>query len=95
LAYGKDTAAFYRVVQNSAGYELALVLLNKDDQARTLELSFPVLAGEWHEPLTDGTATLGNDAELKVLAHGVRVLVRRGKQLPEQISSKLAELSFQ
>ncbi|MCL1035680.1 cyclomaltodextrin glucanotransferase [Shewanella submarina] len=94
LGYDKDTAAFYRVVQNAEGYELALVLLNKGDKSASVELSAPLLAGEWQEPMGDNNLTVGKEAELQVPAHGVRVLVRRGDKLPEQVSDKLAELSF-
>lgn len=69
-----DEAAFYRVYEHEGQAQTALVLLNKGDAARIIEVDDLVEAGDWRDGLSGETVKLGKRLALEVPAHGVRVL---------------------
>ena len=76
LALAGDTAAFYRVYQHGGTAQTALVLLNKGDAARRIELDELVQPGAWRDAFDGGEVQIGERIDLEVPAHGVRVLLR-------------------
>jgi cyclomaltodextrin glucanotransferase len=68
-----DSAVFYRVYENAGNTQTALVLLNKSDSARTLEVSAFLQPGEWRDGFSEELQTVGEHLRAEVPAHGVRV----------------------
>lgn len=73
LLMRQDQAAFLRVYQHEGVAQTALVLLNKSDQAASVEIDARVPAGSWQE----GThvVNLQTGQRLEIPANGVRVLL--------------------
>lgn len=69
-----DEAAFYRVYEHGNETQTALVLLNKGDAAKQIEVREYVQAGDWREAFSGGTTKIVDAISLEVPAHGVRVL---------------------
>ena len=73
LLMRQDQAAFLRIYQHDGVAQTALVLLNKSEQAASIELDARVPAGNW---LEDGQAiSIQTGQSLEIPANGVRVLL--------------------
>lgn len=70
-----DEAVFFRVLQHGDTGQTALVLLNKGDTARTLEVRRYLQAGTWRDALGGANQTVKGSLKAEVPAHGVRVFV--------------------
>lgn len=70
-----DEAVFFRVLQQGDTAQTALVLLNKGDTARTLEVRRYLQAGTWRDALGGASQTVNGSLKAEVPAHGVRVFV--------------------
>jgi cyclomaltodextrin glucanotransferase len=70
-----DEAAFYRVYEHDGAHQLALVLLNKGDAARTMEVREYLQPGAWRDAFDGSTVEAGDALRAEVPAHGVRVFL--------------------
>ncbi|MER2021574.1 MAG: alpha-amylase family glycosyl hydrolase [Stenotrophomonas sp.] len=70
-----DEAVFFRVLQQGDTAQTALVLLNKGDTARTVEVRRYLQAGTWRDALGGASQTVTGALKAEVPAHGVRVFV--------------------
>lgn len=70
-----DEAVFFRVLQQGDTAQTAVVLLNKGDTARTLEVRRYLQAGTWRDALGGASQTVTGALKAEVPAHGVRVFV--------------------
>ncbi|MCW6028687.1 cyclomaltodextrin glucanotransferase [Stenotrophomonas sp. SRS1] len=70
-----DEAVFFRVLQHGDTAQTALVLLNKGDTARTLEVRRYLQAGIWRDALGGANQTVNGSLKAEVPSHGVRVFV--------------------
>jgi cyclomaltodextrin glucanotransferase len=70
-----DEAVFFRVLQYGDTHQTALVLLNKSDTARSMQVSRYLQAGEWRDALGGERHTVKRTLTAEVPAHGVRVFV--------------------
>ncbi|GHA81717.1 alpha-amylase family glycosyl hydrolase [Cognatilysobacter bugurensis] len=75
LAFKGDRAAFYRVLQDGATQQIALVLLNKGDAPARFEIREHLQAGAWRAALGGGSVAVaeGGALEATVPAHGAEV----------------------
>ena len=73
LLMRQDQAAFLRVYQQGGAAQTALVLLNKSEQAASIELDARVPQGSWQE--AGQALDLQPGQRLEVPANGVRVLL--------------------
>ncbi len=73
LAFAEDTAAFYRVFRRDGESETALVLLNKSDDSRALDISAWVAGQAWRDAMTGAAINPGGPLSLR--SHSVRVLL--------------------
>jgi len=75
LLFEGERAAFYRVYEQGAVAQTALVLLNKGDAAAGFRLTGPLQPGRWREALEGRTVELreGEAFEARVPANGVQV----------------------
>ena len=69
-----DEAAFYRVYEHAGANQTALVLLNKGDAQKRMQVSDYLQAGKWRDAFSGERIQAGDSLELDVPAHGVRVL---------------------
>lgn len=69
-----DEAAFYRVCEHDGVAQTALVLLNKGDATKRIEVKDYVQAGDWRDGFSGEAVKIGDVVSLEVPAHGVRVL---------------------
>lgn len=69
-----DEAAFYRVYEHAGTTQTALVLLNKGDQPRRMQLDEYLQAGDWRDAFSGKRVHVGQSLALDVPAHDVRVL---------------------
>ncbi|MEN5038622.1 alpha-amylase family glycosyl hydrolase [Stenotrophomonas sp. TWI1149] len=70
-----DVAVFFRVLQQGDTAQTALVLLNKGDTARSIEVRRYLQAGTWRDALGGASQTVTGSLTAEVPAHGVRVFV--------------------
>lgn len=70
-----DEAVFFRVLQQGDTAQTALVLLNKGDTARSIEVRRYLQAGTWRDALGGASQTVKGSLTAEVPAHGVRVFV--------------------
>ncbi|HVI57492.1 MAG TPA: alpha-amylase family glycosyl hydrolase [Luteimonas sp.] len=70
-----DEAAFYRVYEHGGVQQLALVLLNKGDAARTMEVRDYLQPGAWRDAFDGGVVEAGDSLSAQVPGHGVRVFL--------------------
>lgn len=70
-----DEAVFFRVLQQGDTAQTALVLLNKGDTARSIEVRRYLQAGTWRDALGGASQTVTGSLTADVPAHGVRVFV--------------------
>jgi cyclomaltodextrin glucanotransferase len=69
-----DEAAFYRVYEHAGTNQTALVLLNKGDTQKRMQLSDYLQTGTWRDAFSGERIQVGASLEIDVPAHGVRVL---------------------
>lgn len=70
-----DEAVFFRVLQQGDTAQTALVLLNKGDTPRSIEVRRYLQAGTWRDALGGASQTVRGSLTAEVPAHGVRVFV--------------------
>jgi cyclomaltodextrin glucanotransferase len=70
-----DEAVFYRVFQHDGVRQTALVLLNKGDAPRRVEVSEYVEAGRWRDGFSGEVLVAEHRIEAEVPAHGLRVFL--------------------
>lgn len=70
-----DEAVFFRVLQQGDTAQTALVLLNKGDTPRSIEVRRYLQAGTWRDALGGASQTVKGSLTAEVPAHGVRVFV--------------------
>ncbi|MET4679498.1 alpha-amylase family glycosyl hydrolase [Stenotrophomonas rhizophila] len=70
-----DEAVFFRVLQQGDTAQTALVLLNKGDTPRSIEVRRYLQAGTWRDALGGARQTVTGSLTAEVPAHGVRVFV--------------------
>lgn len=70
-----DEAVFFRVLQQGDTAQTALVLLNKGDTPRSIEVRRYLQAGTWRDALGGVSQTVTGSLTAEVPAHGVRVFV--------------------
>jgi cyclomaltodextrin glucanotransferase len=68
-----DTAVFYRVYENAGAAQTALVLLNKGDAERTIDVRDWLESGDWRDAFGGATQTVADHLAAAVPAHGVRI----------------------
>ena len=68
-----ETAIFYRVYENEGQAQAALVLLNKGDRERTLDVREHLQAGNWRDAFSGEPVRVGHHLNATVPAHGLRV----------------------
>jgi glycosidase len=75
LEFKGDRAAFYRVIDDGATRQIALVLLNKGDAPARFEIGEHMQGGAWRAALDGGAVEVveGGTLEATVPAHGVEV----------------------
>ena len=81
LDFNADHAAFLRVYERGEFAQTALVLLNKGDTAGRFVIDRWLSDGAWRDAAGEETFTVAGSAPLalEVPAHGVRVLLRGGR----------------
>ncbi|KMT66474.1 alpha-amylase family glycosyl hydrolase [Catenovulum maritimum] len=76
IEFTKDTASFLRVLQLDGVEQMALVLLNKSGEDKTISIDKYLTNGKWQSQITNSSHIVENNMlEIKVPAHGVDVLV--------------------
>jgi len=78
LDFQGDSASFYRVYQNQEINQTALVLLNKSNQARQIQVNKYLNKGQWVDALTQQTYLVADNQKslvVQVPSHGVKVLL--------------------
>ena len=87
-----DRAAFLRVYELGDVSETVLVLLNKGDAPAHFEISDCLDAGHWRDATGSGVVKVRKGARLtlEVPAHGVRVLLRKGRISNAALRTRLA-----
>ena len=91
LKLQSEEAAFYRVYEHDGVTQTALVLLNKGDAPRTIDVKDDVQAGEWRDAFDGRKVKVGNGISLEVPAHGVRVLFFDQPLTNEALRERLAD----
>jgi cyclomaltodextrin glucanotransferase len=74
VALDGDTAVFYRIYAYAGVDQTALVLLNKGDAARTIEVRDYLEPGQWRDASSGENTTVADHLSATVPAHGVKVL---------------------
>jgi hypothetical protein len=70
-----DEAVFFRVLQHADVAQTALVLLNKGDTVRSIEVDRYLQTGTWRDALDGGEVKVSGALKADVPAHGVKVFV--------------------
>ncbi|TPV61083.1 cyclomaltodextrin glucanotransferase [Aestuariibacter sp. GS-14] len=92
LTLSGHEAVFFRVVQDSAAQQTALVMLNKSDMPMQMQADTFVDSGEWQERITGSSVLVSNGAlSATVPAHGVRVFVKNGPVTSNAFTQVLLE----
>lgn len=75
LDFTQDTAAFYRVYQHEGVFQTALVLLNKSDQEKSVEIKKYLSEGIWENAFNNEKITLAGDKSIssQLNPHSVEV----------------------
>lgn len=86
-----DRAAFYRVVDDEAARQVALVLLNKGPAATRFEVDRMLEAGTWRAQVSGATSRVraGGSLVSEVPGHGVEVWLRDGPVADAALSAAL------
>ncbi|WP_111977298.1 alpha-amylase family glycosyl hydrolase [Algibacillus agarilyticus] len=82
LQFTQHTAAFYRIFQHNGVNQTALVLLNKSDALKSIELSTLVNKGEWKNVSDFSTLNIEHHDDpttVEVKPHGVAVFILNEK----------------
>ena len=87
-----DGAVFYRVYQHGGEAQLALVLLNKGDAARSMGVDDILQPGEWRDAFDGARQRIDTRFEARVPAHGVRVFLHDGPVLGAASQARLRAL---
>ena len=89
-----DRAAFYRVFEHEGVAQIALVLLNKGDQAADFRVQRYLQPGTWRAALAGGDTTVaeGGAIEATVPAHGAEVFLMDAAVSEPALAARLAEL---
>jgi len=87
-----DTAIFYRVYENDGRAQTALVLLNKGDRARSLDVREHLQAGNWRDGFSGESVAVGDHISASVPAHGLRVFFFDRPITRKETRARLAEL---
>lgn len=90
-----DTAIFYRILQVEEAAQTALVVLNKSNQAKSVQVDQFTQAGLWQSQLSDTSVTInknGDPISVNVPANGVAVLLREGPVTSPLIVTELTKL---
>jgi len=92
LQLGGNRAAFYRVYQHNDVQQIALVLLNKGDDAAEFEISELLESGSWQPAFGGAAITIGDGGVLSssVPAHGVQVYLHNAPLRRNDLRQKLA-----
>ena len=86
-----DEAVFYRVYEHAGATQTALVLLNKGDAAKSMEVSDYLQPGKWRDGFSGETVQVAGALQLEVPAHGVRVLFFDQPLTRDDLRARLAE----
>ena len=92
LSLAEDTAAFYRVYRRGDEAQTALVLLNKSDQAATIDAADWLHDLDWRDALTGLPLGAGAATGLDVDTHGVRVLLAEDVPAAADVRAELQKL---
>ncbi len=84
-----DEAVFFRVLQQGDTTQTALVLLNKGDTARTMEVRRYLQAGRWRDALDGGSRQVTGSLKATVPAHGVKVYLLDAPVAQPQLQAEL------
>ena len=87
-----DIAVFYRVYENAGTAQTALVVLNKSDAARAVEVSGYLQSGTWHDAFSGESTTFGSRTSIAVPAHGVKVYFYDKPLTRPETRTRLAQL---
>lgn len=94
LELAGDRAVFYRVYQHAGQHDIALVLLNKGDEASDFEIRQWLEAGVW-QPALGGepiTVAAGGSLKTSVPAHGAQVFRLQQPVTRADLQQRLREL---
>jgi cyclomaltodextrin glucanotransferase len=86
-----DEAVFYRVYEHEGITQTALVLLNKGDAARSIQVSEFLQPGAWRDGFTGKKIKVGRQLRIDVPAHGVRVLFFDQPLTRKDLRARLAD----
>lgn len=92
LEFAQDTASFYRIYQHDGVIENALVLLNKSDSAKTVNLSDSLHQGSYKDAFSGEVVNVGSSLSYSVPANGVVVLINNTPITDAGIKAKLNKL---
>lgn len=87
-----DHAIFYRIYENAGIAQTALVLLNKGDRAQTIGVRDDLQAGQWRDGFSGDSASFGEQVDIDVPAHGVKVYFFDKPLTRADVRAKLAQL---
>nr|WP_261389950.1 alpha-amylase family glycosyl hydrolase [Ferrimonas balearica] len=89
-----DLALFYRVYQREGEAQTALVMLNKGDTPVRMEEGRYAQPGQWRDAMSEETVMLSEGEALvaDVPAHGVRVFLRDGAIVGDELQAALSTL---
>ena len=94
IRFAGQQASFYRVYQKCDIHQIALVLLNKDDQPAAFNVSDKLQAGTW-KPALDGTAVdvpANGILKATVAAHDVQVYLLNAQASRPDLVAELTRL---
>ncbi|MEZ0469658.1 alpha-amylase family glycosyl hydrolase [Luteimonas salinilitoris] len=87
-----DEAAFYRVYDDGDNAQIALVLLNKGDAARTMEVTEFLEPGDWRDGFDGTVQTVEGVLAAEVPAHGVRLFLHDAPPRRDDLRARLRSL---
>jgi len=87
-----DEAVFYRVYDHDGTRQTALVMLNKSDQTRRIQVSDYLEPGHWRDAFSGQGQRVRGQLEVDVPAHGVRVFYFDGPLLRSDTRQRLQSL---
>jgi cyclomaltodextrin glucanotransferase len=90
-----DTAVFYRVYENAGITQTALVMLNKGDAEKTIDVRDYLQPGEWRNAFSGQALTVGDHLSAKLPAHGVQVYFYDRALTRADTRARLAQLMRQ
>ena len=95
LEFEGHIASFYRVLQLDGVAQTALVILNKDSQPSTVEITDFIQAGEWKSSMSNASYRIEKDNDsisVSVPANGVEVIIRNGEITSTALLAQLDNL---